>query len=362
MTQDKSNTTEKHAEIAFNWERTKKKAKEKLDELVCNAPRITKREEREALARKTERLVANREVGRTLTTDTRIDPPIIPSESDYNTHSLIDDCIVSQECNTPNQVKTPQPTSGDSLSFNTKTDNKTNNHINHTNDHIAKGTSTTESKGTSTTTLLAAAPAHEKREVLTNESAVRGEVIPSEKSSLLSLTDYGPDKNAIDLLKEVKSGAVVGSELPMEDRRIVVQALRHAGQTQDSISSLLKVSRRTIVKDCKYLREVAAMEIANTETSLIAGEVYTTAKAAMEKALQKGQLKTVSTLMRDMVELLQSMGFVYRAPKTSMQATMHGKLNTSQGYNKYLQTIGEDKEKVIDVLDVMFNAIADEKV
>ena len=115
------------------------------------------------------------------------------------------------------------------------------------------------------------------------------------------------------------------------------------------------------MSDYKVLRHEQALAIQGTDTHEIAGEVYGVAKTCIRRALQAGSFKTVSVIMRDMVEVLQSLGVLYRAPKTSMQATMHGKLN-GNGYQRYMDGLGEDKSKVVEVLDCMFNAIDNDKV
>jgi hypothetical protein len=45
-----------------------------------------------------------------------------------------------------------------------------------------------------------------------------------------------------------------------------------------------------------------------------------------------------------------------------MQASLHANMNSKQGYQKYMDTIGESKEDVVHVLDCMFNAISEEKI
>lgn len=173
--------------------------------------------------------------------------------------------------------------------------------------------------------------------------------------------ELGPEQNAVQLLKGIKNGEIVGKELTVDERRLVVESMQQLGQTQDAIADLLKVSRRTIVSDYKVLRQRQALAIASTETTDIAGEVYSTAKTCIRRALQAGHFKTVSVIMRDMVEVLQSLGVVYRAPKTSAAMQLHGKIpGSNTGYQKYMDGIGEDKNKVIEVLDCMFNAIDNE--
>ena len=188
--------------------------------------------------------------------------------------------------------------------------------------------------------------------------------ITTSANAVVARDDDGPDRNVIEIIKGIKNNNLVGKDLTIDERRMVVNSLRMSGHTQDSISDLLQISRRTIVNDYRHLRQQAALQIASKETNEIAGEVYEVAKSCIRKALKAGHYKTVSTIMRDMVEVLQSMGIIYRAPKTSMQASLYGSINSGnkQGYHKYMEAIGDDKNKVVEVLDCMFNAITDDRL
>jgi hypothetical protein len=183
------------------------------------------------------------------------------------------------------------------------------------------------------------------------------------QTDLTHSQEDGPDRNAVAILKALKEKSITGADLTMDERRLVVKSMKELGQTQDSTAELLQVSRRTIVNDYKVLRHEAALLITSKGTEDIAGEVYGTARVCIRRALSAGKYRTVSTILRDMVEVLQSLGIVYRAPKTSMQAMMHGKIDGSGvGYRKYIETIGEDKDKLVEVLDCMFNAIDNDSI
>jgi len=254
MTLDKRTNSSEIVDIHFTWERVVEKANASRDKLLANAPKAFPR----------------REVGRTRTTDTLVEPELLPST-----------------------VKTP--------------------------------------------------------------------TIPA---PLMPISDEGPDRNSLEIIKMIRDKETTGKDITTDERRMVVNHMRMSGQTQDSIAELLEVSRRTIVNDYKVLRQQAALEISTVETSEIAGEVYEVARTCIRRALAEGSFKTVSVVMRDMVEVLQSMGMVYRAPKTSMQGLLHGSLagGSRQGYHKYIETIGDDKSKVVEVLDHMFNAILEDRV
>lgn len=269
------------AAIEFNWERVKKKAASKREELISNTPHIQKRE--------------------------------------VNSSSQVPDTPADLRERTPILTQSTTDITIDPY------DNLSN----------------IESKptGTQQPKLLALGP-------------------PGEEITPQCVGEDGPEQNAVELLKQVKAGTTTGKDMTIDERRLVVKSMRELGQTQDAIADLLKISRRTVVSDYRYLRQQQALAIANTDTHDIAGEVYSVAKTCMRRALQAGHFKTVSVIMRDMVEVLQSLGVVYRAPKTSMQASLHGNLpGVNTGYQKYMEAIGEDKNKVIQVLDCMFDAI-----
>jgi predicted transcriptional regulator len=299
---EKSKLSDSVAAIEFNWERVKKKATSKREELIQNNPNVSKRS-----------VPPLNTTPATRTTDTIIDP--------YHSIEV--------------QAKSLNPNPGKSSPIPTTIDTDM--------DTVKDKVSDSDSAQ-----LLPRATAQE------NTTPP-----PAECDSLL-----GPEKNAVALITGIKEGVVVGSDLTVDERRLVVSSMKELGQTQDAIAELLKVSRRTIVTDYKALRHTQALAIQATDTMDMAGEVYGVAKTCIRRALQAGSFKTVSVIMKDMVEVLQSLGVVYRAPKTSMQATMHGSLGASRGngYQKYMDTIGKDKTKVIDVLDCMFSAIDKDQI
>jgi DNA-binding CsgD family transcriptional regulator len=348
---DKNTVPSNSPEIVFNWERVKKQAASKRNELVCNAPKINRREEIEALKSQTSRLVSclnQPAADNTCIPDFTTSRATSKSGEDSNTEPLpIPDPNIAD----PNTSRS-NPKSGDMKDI----DNKgTYRDIDDIDMDRSINTTNTHSINTTTNSLLA------RPRPQGEETSHLSLVESPEERSLVVGEKLGPDTNAIDLLTKIKNKELSGKDLQKDERSIVVKALRMNGQTQDSIAAVLGVSRRTIVNDCRELRHMAALEIQNTDTAVIAGEVYEVGRAAMRKALAKGHIKSVSTIMKDMVELLQSMGMVYRAPKTSMQATMHGQMNGQKGYEKYMQTIGDDTDGVVHVLDRMFDAISTSK-
>lgn len=338
---DKKSASDDHAKIDFEWERVKKKAQRKLNELKCNAPKISRRQEMEILQKRTTRLVEcfNKENSGSAEPFSHI--PTMDADG--------------QTVNT-SPVGSSNPTQNRAKEKSSNTDPNTEpiyspNDIDNDMRH-----------GTPSPQLLPAASARPLEETSERRQEERGDIVVHDCGVVHDLTvgdNLGPDKNAVELIRQISEKTLDGRDLAKDERQLVVNTLRTSGQTQDAIAQLLNVSRRTIVSDCKYLRQMAALEIATLETTDLAGRVYTVGLAAIDKALKANKLKTVSTLMRDMVETLQSMGVVYRAPKTSMQANLNTNLNSSRkGYQKYLDTIGQDSDKVVEVLDCVMEHLS----
>lgn len=102
---------------------------------------------------------------------------------------------------------------------------------------------------------------------------------------------------------------------------------------------------------------MAAEEVRNLDTYDVAGEIWDQAQNAIQKALHDNKFRTVSQILRDMVEMLQSLGVLYRAPTTSKVASIVGHVQAHQGYTKYMETVGNEKDQVIDVLKAMMTSI-----
>lgn len=200
----------------------------------------------------------------------------------------------------------------------------------------------------------------DRAEVILKESAKTELVLSTENVPVIPDED-GPAANAIDLLKAITEHEITGKDMSIDERRIVVTLLKNAGQTQDHISSLLTVSRTTITSDYKWIREQAAMQIAAMGSPEFAGEIWLTSHNLINKATQEKMYRTASSIMKDMYELLQSIGVVPRIPKTIKSLTLTAKINASRkGFGKYMETIGSEKETVEHVLDELMECILKE--
>lgn len=172
--------------------------------------------------------------------------------------------------------------------------------------------------------------------------------------------DYGPERSAVLLLRNIQAGSMSAEDLDKDERRVIVQVLRDQGRTQDEIAALLSVSRRTIVSDCKWLKDKAVDFLRHMDTYDLAAEVYQIGMNCVNRALAAEKFRSVSQIMKDMTEILQSMGVVYKAPMRSRVAAMVGHVPVQQGFTQYISGVGNEKDKVVGVIGEMMNVLRED--
>lgn len=174
-----------------------------------------------------------------------------------------------------------------------------------------------------------------------------------------AVEEEGPDTSAIQLYKELDEGHRTPEEFTSDERRLVVKLLKSMGKTQDEVAMMLKVSRRTVVNDYRWLREQAALALQSMDQFLLGGEVYETAMHCIGKAIAEKRFRTVSIVMRDMVEMLQSLGLIYRAPRTQKSLSLVASAQLQRtGFHRYMERIGDEKDEVVAVYDELMRVIA----
>jgi len=177
--------------------------------------------------------------------------------------------------------------------------------------------------------------------------------------SCTSEENFYPERTTRAILESIRKGELKGEDLPIDERLIIVQAMKDEGCTQDKIADAIGVTRRTITSDYKRLREHQALQATRLENTGIAGEVYDLAHTCIRQALNSKKYKTAIDIQETMVNMLMDLGIILRAPKTLQQLSLHANLNASKaGYNKYLANLGEDTEKVCQVLDEMMKVVS----
>lgn len=162
-------------------------------------------------------------------------------------------------------------------------------------------------------------------------------------------------KNAAEVLSMIRDGMLKPSELSAEDRRPVVAYLRIEGYSKEEMSRLFEVSSRTIAFDLAAVSKSRVKIMKGLSLLEVAGRLYENARYLARKARREGSYATSWKIEKELVESLQSLGFIYRAPKTMGIAALHG--NIKDGHLELNKQVGEEKDKVVDALGTILDSL-----
>ena len=167
-------------------------------------------------------------------------------------------------------------------------------------------------------------------------------------------------KNAAEVLSMIRDGTLKASELQAKDRRPVVAYLRLEGYSKEEMSRLFEVNVRTIGDDLEVLSKDRTKIIKGLNLLEVAGRLYQTAQHLSRKARREGSYAASWKIEKELIESLQSMGFVYRAPKTLGIASLHA--NLSDGHTLLTDQIGTEKDQVVEALGTILSSLKGRKI
>lgn len=162
-------------------------------------------------------------------------------------------------------------------------------------------------------------------------------------------------KNAAEVLTLIRDGTLKASDLKAKDRRPVVAYLRLEGYSKEEMSRLFEINVRSITDDLMVLSKDRTKIIKGLNLLEVAGRLYQTARHLSRKARREGSYATSWKIERELIESLQNMGFVYRAPKTLGIASLHANLQENHTFLK--DQIGEEKDQVVDALGSILDSL-----
>jgi len=137
------------------------------------------------------------------------------------------------------------------------------------------------------------------------------------------------------------------------------------GRPIDQIAAMLSVSRRTIERDIKKIKQMQKHELLSYELEEFGGEIHAICMDAARKAVQSEKYKSAAQILESMTNMLQSMGLVYKAPAKSQVAAMVGVAHHQVGqraYQNYQDQIKGERDKVLDVLNDMLVGVQSKKI
>ncbi len=168
------------------------------------------------------------------------------------------------------------------------------------------------------------------------------------------VTNY---KNAAEVLSMIRDGTLKAAELGANDRRPVVAYLRLEGYSKEDMSRLFDISASTISKDLKLLSKDRTKIMKGISLLEVAGRLQEMAMHLSRKARREGSYSTAWKIEKELIESLQNLGFLYRAPKTLGIASIHA--NVQEGHLLLKEKLGDEKDKVVDALGSILSSLSD---
>ena len=166
-------------------------------------------------------------------------------------------------------------------------------------------------------------------------------------------------KNAFEVLTMIRDGTLDPSSLEPADRQPVVAYLRLEGHNIDEIAQLFGVSTHNISQDLYELSKDRVKLIKRINLFEVAGRLIEMAQHLSRKSRREGDYSGAWKIERELMESLQSLGFVYRAPRTAKIATIHAEVK--EGHDKLASEIGGEQDQVISALNEMLSGIKDDQ-
>lgn len=161
-------------------------------------------------------------------------------------------------------------------------------------------------------------------------------------------------KNAYEVLSLIRDGTVDPTKIRKNDRIPVVAYLRLEGHSPDEISRVFDISITTIKNDFREITRDRAKVIKGLDLTEVAGRIHAMGSYLSQKARRDGSYGTSWKIEKEMVESLQSLGFVYQAPKLGIIAP-HAEIR--RGFDELTRSIGTEKDQVTEALDRMLDSL-----
>jgi len=159
------------------------------------------------------------------------------------------------------------------------------------------------------------------------------------------------ERETLAIIQAIDNKSLDPKEITKPIRQSLVRMLTDMSQKPGTIARALGVSRRTISSDLKEIYTETGADIFAMPTDAVAGEIYVTSQALIQKAISGGLIKTAGTIFKEMIQLLQSVGALPQRPKQIRASIIHGNFESAcRAYTGYMDKIGHDKPQVEGVL------------
>jgi len=124
-----------------------------------------------------------------------------------------------------------------------------------------------------------------------------------------------PLQSGARILELVQEKKLMPTQLTTHQRRICVQYMLHERKwTESEIADMLQVHRVTIARDKARIRTQDTWMLDNIDAGKLVVKVIQDAEVVSARLFRSSKYKDAWTVMKEMIELLQSLGYVKSKP------------------------------------------------
>lgn len=121
-------------------------------------------------------------------------------------------------------------------------------------------------------------------------------------------------KNVYELYQAIQQKRLGPYTLDRKDRLQIVAFLRNDGNSPQEIANFLGLCDKTIYRDIRDIKRNAAQLVDEISVRRVAGELIREAEILISKTKKAKDYKLTWQIRCDLIDKLQSMGFVYKVP------------------------------------------------
>lgn len=135
------------------------------------------------------------------------------------------------------------------------------------------------------------------------------------------------------LIEAIQKGELDPRHLHFDNRLAVVAILRNSGRKNYEISAFLKTSLSTVEKYVRKIKNNQDHRVRNLTIEKVGGYLVYRAEELIQSAIKAGDLGLAWTIETELIDKLQSMGFIYKRP-IIIEQTIDAKVENTVEFKK----------------------------
>lgn len=122
-------------------------------------------------------------------------------------------------------------------------------------------------------------------------------------------------RSTLEVIEQLRDKQFSGKALPRDVRIEVVACLHYEGMSQWDISKLLGMGPGTVYRDMNVIKARNAKLVKKINVDRVAGNLVRNAEILKTKAVQVKNYALAWQIDRELIQMLQEMGYLRRAPE-----------------------------------------------